>query len=82
MHGEEGHEHEGDIAHAEDGMVAVEPGEEAGRVEEEGIDGDEDDVGDAVAVEVLGSEIETTWVEVDHCDDVTGESSWCRKSKR
>ena len=49
-------------------MLAVEPGEEACRVEEERVDGDEDNVGNAISVEVLWSEIKSPWVEVDHCD--------------
>ena len=71
VHGEEGEEHERDVAHSEDGMLAVCPGEEACRVEEEGVDGDEDDVGDAIAVEILWSEIESAWVEVDHYDGLS-----------
>ena len=66
MHGEHGHEHEWDVAHAEDGMLAVDPGKEACRVEEDGVYDDEDDVGDAIAVEILGSEVEAAWVEVYH----------------
>ena len=52
-------------------MLAVYPGEEARGVEEEGVDDDEDDVGDAIAVEVFGPEVESAWVEVNHCDGVT-----------
>lgn len=52
-------------------MLAVYPGEDACRVEEERIDDDEDDVGNAIAVEIFGSEVESTGVEVDHCGDVT-----------
>ena len=68
MHHEHGQEHEGDVPHAEDGMLAVDPGEEACRVEEEGVYDDEDDVGDAIAVKILWSEVEAAWVEVDHCE--------------
>lgn len=49
-------------------MLAIYPGEEACRVEEERVHDDEDDVGDAIAIEVLGSEVESAWVEVDHID--------------
>ena len=66
VHGEQGQQHERDVADPEDGMLAVDPGEDAGRVEEERVEGPEDDVGDAVAVEVLGTEIEAAGVEVDH----------------
>ena len=71
MHREKGQKHEWNIAHSEDGMLAVHPSEEAGRVEEERIDDDEDDVGNAIAVEILRSEVESTWVEVHHCDGMT-----------
>ena len=71
MHGEQGQEHEGNVAHSENGMLAVHPGEEACGVEEERVYDDEDDVGDAIAVQILRSEVESAWVEVHHCDDVT-----------
>ncbi len=71
MHGEQRQEHEGNIPHSEDGMLAVRPSEETCRVEEERVYDNEDDVGDAIAVEVLWSEVESAWVEVNHGDDVT-----------
>ena len=52
-------------------MLAVHPSEEACRVEEERIHDDEDDVGNAIAVEIFGSEVESAGVEVNHCNDVT-----------
>ena len=51
-------------------MRAVDPAEETCRVEEEGVDADEGNIGDAIAVEVLGSEVESAWVEVDHFAEV------------
>ncbi len=60
-------------------MLAVEPGEEACRVEEERVCGDEDNVGNAISVEVLWSEIKSTWVEVDHCDAL---SDWWGETRR
>ena len=71
MHHEHGHEHEWDVAHPEDGMLAVDPGEQASRVEEEGVYDDEDDVGDAVAIEILRTEVEPAWIHVHHCNDST-----------
>lgn len=71
VHREQGEEHEWNIAHSEDGVLAVHPGEETCRVEEERISDGEDDVGNAIAVEIFVSEVESTGVEVDHCGDVT-----------
>ena len=71
MHHEHGHEHEWDVAHTEDGMLAVDPGEQACRVEDEGVYDDEDDVGDAIAIEILRSEVEPAWIHVHHFDDST-----------
>ena len=45
----------------------MEPKEETGSVEEDGVDNGDDDVGDAVAIEVLGAPIVASDVEVaDH----------------
>ena len=71
MHHEHGHEHEWNVAHTEDRMLAVDPGKEACRVEEEGVYDNEDDVGDAIAIEILWSEVEPAWVEVHHFDNLT-----------
>ena len=68
VHCKQGQEHEGNIAHSEDGMLARDPGEEACRVEEDGVDDDEDDVGNAIAVEILWSKITSAWVHVHHCE--------------
>lgn len=54
-------------------MFARDPGEEAGRVEEDGIDDDEDNVGYAIAVEVFRSKVESAGVHINHCDDVDSE---------
>ena len=70
MHCEEGQEHEWHIPYPEDGVSARDPGEEACRVEEERVQDDEDNVGYAIAVEILGSKVESAWVHVNHCNDV------------
>ena len=62
-------------------MLAVYPGEEACRVEEEGVDDDEDDVGNAIAVAVLGSKVESARIEVDHLDNVTWGADWYRRRR-
>ena len=49
-------------------MFARDPGEEACRVEKDGIDDDEDNVGNAIAVEIFGSKVESTWVHINHDD--------------
>ena len=67
MHREHGHEHEWDVAHAEDRMFSIYPGKEACRVEEEGVYDDDDDVGDAIAIEILRSKVKATRIEVHHC---------------
>lgn len=48
-------------------MAPVQPEEDACGVEDNGVDDADDDVGYAVAIEVLGAKVETAWVEVaDH----------------
>lgn len=46
--------------------MSIEPNEDDCRVEEEGVGDAEDDIGYSIAVEVLGPEIETAGIEVDH----------------
>ena len=58
-------------------MLARDPGEEACRVEEDGVDDDEDDIGNAIAVEILWSKITSAWVHVNHDGGkVTGLVDW------
>ena len=66
MHRKQRHEHEGDISHSEDGVFAVYPSEEACRVEDERVEGDKDDVRDAIAVQILGSGVKSGRIEVNH----------------
>lgn len=48
-------------------MAPVEPEENACGVEDDGVGDADDDVGYAIAIEVLRAEVETAWVEVaDH----------------
>ena len=57
-------------------MLARDPGEEACRVEEEGVDDDEDDVGNAIAVEILCSKITSAGVHIDHDGGLAGLVDW------
>lgn len=60
-----GQQRQGDLAHPDSWIVSLQPEEDAGCVEEEGIEQDEDYEGDAIAIEVLGvGPIVASWVEV------------------
>ena len=47
-------------------MFSIDPEENACGIEEEGVSDAEDDVGDAIAVEVLRAEIEASRIEINH----------------
>jgi len=67
MQSEEGKQQERDIPHLDDGMAPVEPEENACGIEDDGVSDADDNVGYTVAIEILGAEVETAWVEVaDH----------------
>jgi len=58
---------EADVTHLDDRVVAMEPDEGTGSVEEEGIDDSEHDLRDAKAIEVhTGRPIVASRIEVDH----------------
>ena len=60
-----GQQRQGDLAHPDSWIVSLKPEEDAGCVEEERIEQDEDYQGYTIAIEVLGvGPIVASWVEV------------------
>ena len=56
---------QGDLAHPDGWIVTLDPEEDTGHVKENGMEQDDDDEGDAIAIEVLGLDpVVASWVEI------------------
>lgn len=59
-----GQQRQGDLAHPNGWIVTLEPEKGTCRVEEDGIEHDDDNEGDSVAIEVFGGIVVASWVEI------------------
>ena len=65
MEDQERQQRQGNLAHPNGRIIALEPEEGTGSVEENGIEYNEDDEGNAIAVQVLGvGPVVATWIEI------------------
>lgn len=72
MDDQDGQQHQADLPHLDNGVMALEPKIGTGGIQEDGVDDCEGDVGDAIAVQVGGSKVEASGVEVNHAGEEKG----------